>query len=105
MGIDGNVLNSEVVDSLARLFASAYPPRSRFFRKTPQIPAMLSAVGACGGFAAQVAVWRELILPGWRNPGDFLMFATTKAGKTFYYGEAINLFLLGTMAEHVSCRS
>jgi len=50
---------------------------------------MLNALGACAGFAAQVAVWRELVLPTKRNPGDFLVYVS-KSHDLFFFGEAIN---------------
>lgn len=63
---------------------------------------MLNALGACAGFAAQIAVWRELILPKKRNPGDFLVLVTTKSGERFCFGEAINQFLFLTGSDRLS---
>jgi hypothetical protein len=102
MTIDSDILNSQVVQSLCQMYAAECTPRSLFSRKAPSVPAMLNAVGACGGFAAQVAVWRELILPNNRNPGDFLAYATTKSKETFFLGEAINQFLFSSNADRLS---
>jgi hypothetical protein len=63
---------------------------------------MLNAVGACAGFAAQVAVWRELVLPRNKNPGEFLVYANTKSKETFFLGEAINQFLFATPPDRLS---
>jgi hypothetical protein len=65
-------------------------------------PAMMNAVGACAGFAAQIAVWRELILPKNRNPGDFLIYLTTQTGEVLLLGEAINQYLVSTGNDRVS---
>jgi len=102
MSIDSEVLNSPVVESLCRMFATEYTPRSLLFSKAPAVPAMLNAIGACAGFASQVAVWRELIVPNNRNPGDFLVCATTKSKEMFFLGEAINQFLFASVADRVS---
>ncbi len=60
-------------------------------------------MGACAGFAAQVAVWRELILPRNRNPGDFLVgFATPQSSEILCFGEAINQFLFSTGRDRLS---
>jgi hypothetical protein len=99
MSIDQNVLNSEPVNLLGRMYADEYAAQ----RGTPdQIPSMLNAIGACAGFAAQIAVWRELISPALRDPGDFLILATTKLNEHFLFGDAINLFLFATMADRLS---
>jgi hypothetical protein len=102
MTIDREVLNSQVVQSLCQMFAAEYTPQSSFFQKTPSIPAMLNALGACGGFAAQVAVWRELVTPSNRNPGEFLISATTTSKETFFLGEAINQFLFAVPPDRLS---
>jgi hypothetical protein len=102
MTIDRDFISSQVVQSLCQTYTAEYTPRSLFFKKTASIPAMLNAVGACGGFAAQVAVWRELVLPSNRNPGEFLVYANTKSKETFFFGEAINQFLFATPPDRLS---
>jgi hypothetical protein len=99
MSIDQNVLNSEPVNLLGRMYADEYAARSG---APDQIPSMLNAVGACAGFAAQIAVWRELISPALRDPGDFLILATTKSGSNYLFGDSLNLFLFATMADRLS---
>jgi hypothetical protein len=99
MSIDQNVLNSEPVNLLGRMYAAEYAAQSC----TPdQIPSILNAIGASAGFAAQIAVWRELISPGLRDPGDFLILATTNSGSNYLFGDAINLFLFATLADRLS---
>jgi hypothetical protein len=102
MTVDRDFISSQVVQSLCQMYAAEYTPRSWFVQKTASIPAMLNAVGACGGFAAQVAVWRELVLPGNKNPGEFLAYATTQSKETFFFGEAINQFLFATPPDRLS---
>ncbi|HEY2071691.1 MAG TPA: hypothetical protein VGG48_19180 [Rhizomicrobium sp.] len=63
---------------------------------TTDVAGLLCAAGALGGFASQQAVWKACIEPDKRNPGDFLVRATTKSGETLYFGEPINLFLQAT---------
>jgi hypothetical protein len=99
MTIDQNVLNSEPVNLLGRLYADEYAALSG---TRDQIPSMLNAIGACAGFAAQCAVWRELISPALRDPGDFLILATTKSGDNYLFGDSLNLFLFATMADRLS---
>jgi hypothetical protein len=101
MTIDANVLSSQPVESLCEMYAAEYvgQPIARIPRP---LPAMLNALGACAGFASQVAVWRELILPANRNPGDFLAYAATKAREIFFFGEAINQFLFSTGPDRLS---
>ena len=101
MSIDAEVLNSEPAHLLSSMYATEYPPQSLLRERSP-VPSMLNAVGACAGFAAQVAVWRELVLPTERNPGDFFVYAITKSRETFFFGEAINLFLSSMMPDRVS---
>jgi hypothetical protein len=101
MSIDAEVLNSEPAHLLSSMYAEEYPHQSLLSERSP-VPSMLNALGACAGFAAQVAVWRELILPTKRNPGEFFVYAITKSRETFFFGEAINLFLLSTMSDRVS---
>ena len=102
MSIDTNVLSSEPVDHLCRMYAAEYSQRSPVAAPATQVPSVLNALGACAGFAAQVAVWRELVLPHNRNPGDFLAYATTKSNETFFVGEAINLFLFSLPPDRMS---
>jgi hypothetical protein len=102
MTIDRDFISSQVVQSLCQMYAAEYTPQSLFFQKTASIPAMLNAVGACAGFAAQVAVWRELVLPRNKNPGEFLVYANTKSKETFFLGEAINQFLFATPPDRLS---
>src|SRR5262249_13476339 len=102
MTIDSNILSSQVVQSLCQMYAAECTPRSLFSRKAPSVPGMLNAVGACAGFAAQVAVWLELILPNHRNPGDFLVHASTTSKESFFFGEAISQFLFSTPPDRVS---
>jgi hypothetical protein len=101
MSIDSDVLSSEPVKSLCAMFEAECPSRS-FLGKRARVPEMLNALGACAGFAAQVAVWRELVLPAKRNPGDFLCFGTTKSHEIFFLGEPINQFLLATADDRLS---
>jgi hypothetical protein len=68
----------------------------------PAVPSILNALGACAGFAAQIAVWRELILPKGRNPGDYLVYAMTKSNEIFFMGESINQFLFSTPVGRLS---
>jgi hypothetical protein len=95
------LLNSEPVEALCRLYAAEYPGRAGEAR-VPHVPLMLNALGACAGFAAQVAVWRELILPQGRDPGEFLVHVTTTSNETFVLGEAVNLFLVVAMTDRLS---
>jgi hypothetical protein len=101
MSIDADVLNSEPAHLLSTMYGSEYPPQSLLHEPSP-VPSMLNALGACAGFAAQVAVWRELVLPAKRNPGEFFVYAITKSRETFFFGEAINLFLFSMMPDRVS---
>jgi hypothetical protein len=73
MSIDAEVLNSESVDMLCGMYATEYTSQSLVRMRDP-VPSMLNALGACAGFAAQVAVWRTLVLPTGRNPGDFFVY-------------------------------
>jgi hypothetical protein len=101
MSIDADVLNSEPAHLLSTMYASEYSPQS-LLREPSPVPSMLNALGACAGFAAQIAVWRELVLPAKRNPGEFFVYAITKSRETFFFGEAINLFLFSMMPDRVS---
>jgi hypothetical protein len=85
MSIDADVLNSEPAHLLSSMYATEYPPQS-LPREPSPVPSMLNALGACAGFAAQVAVWRELVLPTKRNPGEFFVYAITKSRETFFFG-------------------
>lgn len=89
--------NGTTVKSLRAIFESGGT-----WDEHPAVPSILNALGACAGFAAQIAVWRELILPKGRNPGDYLMYATTKSNEIFLMGEAINLFLFSTPTGRLS---
>jgi hypothetical protein len=77
MTIDSEILNCKAVDSLCEMYAAEYRSQPFVTMRDP-VPSMLNALGACAGFAAQVAVWRELILPTQRNPGDFLFYTAPK---------------------------
>jgi hypothetical protein len=101
MSIDAEVLNSKPVDLLHDMYRAEYTSRSLPPTRDP-VPSMLNALGACAGFAAQAAVWRELVLPAKRNPGDFLVYTTTKSHEIFFFGEAINQFLFATTPGHLS---
>jgi len=101
MTIDSEVLNSKAVNSLCEMYASEYRSQSFATMRDP-VPSMLNALGACAGFAAQVAVWRELVLPTQRNPGDFLFHAAPKSGGIFFFGDAINIFLFLTRPDRLS---
>jgi hypothetical protein len=100
MSIDAEVLNSEPVDLLCGLYATEYTSESLARMRDP-VPAMLNALGACAGFAAQVAVWRALVLPRGRNPGDYLVYVG-KPNDICFYGEAINQFLFSTGLDRLS---
>ncbi len=102
VNIAADFLNSEPVNLLCGMYVTEYTQRSFFRKPAPSVPSMLNAVGACAGFAAQAAVWHELVLESKRNPGDFLVYATTKSGEIFFFGDAINLFLFGTMPDRLS---
>jgi hypothetical protein len=101
MSIGANVLSSEPVLSLRDMYMGEYASSASASR-TSVAPAILNALGACAGFAAQIAVWRELVLPKSRNPGDFLVFVTAKSGELFYFGEAINQLLFLTAPDRLS---
>lgn len=101
MGIDADVMRSQPVRLLCDMYAAEYGSAPNGSAST-QVPAILNAVGACAGFAAQIAVWRELVLPKKRNPGDFLVYATTKSHDIFFFGEAINQFLFSTAPDRLS---
>jgi hypothetical protein len=101
MSIDGEILNSRPVKALCDMYAAEYAAPSAVPGREP-VPSVLNALGACAGFAAQVAVWHELILPRKRNPGDYLVYATTKSNEVFFFGEAINQFLLSTGPDRLS---
>jgi hypothetical protein len=101
MTIGADVLSSRPVVSLRDMYMAEYDSGPGASAGS-QVPPILNALGACGGFAAQIAVWRELILPKHRNPGDFLIFANTKSHETFFFGEAINQFLFLTVADRLS---
>jgi hypothetical protein len=101
MAIGADVLNSRPVVSLRDMYVAEYAVLARASGKN-SVPAVLNALGACAGFAAQVAVWRELILPANRNPGDFLVLAQIKSGDIFFFGEAINQFLFTTGPDRLS---
>jgi hypothetical protein len=100
MSIDAEVLNSEPVDLLCGMYATEYTSQSLARMRDP-VPSMLNALGACAGFAAQVAVWRTLVLPTDRNPGDFFVYVG-KPNEILFYGEAINQFLISTPADRLS---
>jgi hypothetical protein len=100
MSIDAEVLNSESVDSLCGMYATEYTSQSLARMRDP-VPSMLNALGACAGFAAQVAVWRTLVLPTGRNPGDFFVYVG-KPNEILFYGEAINQFLISTPPDRLS---
>jgi hypothetical protein len=101
MTIDSEILNCKAVDSLCEMYAAEYRSQPFVTMRDP-VPSMLNALGACAGFAAQVAVWRELILPTQRNPGDFLFYTAPKSGGTFFFGDAINIFLFLTRPDRLS---
>ncbi|HEY9792569.1 MAG TPA: hypothetical protein V6D22_19365 [Candidatus Obscuribacterales bacterium] len=63
---------------------------------------ILNAVGALAGFAAQQAVWKVLIEPERRNPGDYLVMVQTKSDERFYFGESINLVLTYDQGKRLS---
>jgi hypothetical protein len=101
MSIGANVLSSKPVILLRDMYAAEYASRA-IASANSQAPAILNALGACAGFAAQMAVWRELVWPKNRNPGDFLLFATTQSGDVFFFGEAINQFLFAGGSDRLS---
>jgi hypothetical protein len=89
--------NGATVKLLRAIFEAGGTPEEH-----PDMPLTLNALGACAGFAAQLSVWRELILPKSRNPGDYLMYATTTSNEIFFMGEAINQFLFATPVGRLS---
>jgi len=101
MSIDANVLSSQPVVLLGDMYAAEYASLASV-SATTRAPAMLNALGACAGFAAQIAIWRELILPKNRNPGDFLVFVTAPSREVFFFGEAINQFLFSAGPDRLS---
>lgn len=100
--IHADILTSAPVRSLCENFTAEYSPQAWFRRGALQVPELVSALGACAGFSAQLAVWRELVLPTQRNPGDFLVYATTTSGEHFFMGDAINLFVVVAMPDRLS---
>jgi hypothetical protein len=100
MSIDAEVLNSESVDLLCGMYETEYTSQSLARMRDP-VPSMLNALGSCAGFAAQVAVWRTLVLPTGRNPGDFFVYVG-KPNEILFYGEAINQFLISTPPDRLS---
>ncbi|THD42804.1 MAG: hypothetical protein E7774_14180, partial [Bradyrhizobium sp.] len=87
------------ISSLCRMFVEEYATSPADER----VPAVLNAIGACAGFASQIAVWRELILPKGRDPGDFLVYCGTgRSNEIFLLGEAINQFLFSTGPDRLS---
>ena len=93
MTIDADVFDSEPVSRLREMFAAEYHAH---------LPALLNALGACAGFAAQAAVWRELVLPTGRNPGDFLVrLGPAEGGALHYDGEAASQFVFGSGPDHL----
>src|SRR5215471_6480857 len=101
MSIGADVLNSQPVVLLRDMYAAEYASRASASANSPA-PAILNALGACAGFAAQIAIWRELILPKNRNPGDFLVFVTAPSREVFFFGEAINQFLFSAGPDRLS---
>jgi hypothetical protein len=101
MSIDGEVLNSRTVASLCDMYVGEYMQPSSASRRDP-LPLTLNALGACAGFAAQVAVWRGMVLSANRNPGDFLVYAAPKSNGILFFGEAINQFLFATTRDRLS---
>jgi hypothetical protein len=96
MSIGADVVTSQPVVLLRDMFIAEYVSRVH------QAPAILNALGACAGFAAQIAVWRELVFPKDRNPGDFLVLVTKPSGDVLFFGEAINQFLFSTHPDRLS---
>ncbi|CAG2145723.1 hypothetical protein LMG31506_03243 [Cupriavidus yeoncheonensis] len=93
MIISSRIAESEGVAIPIGMFAVTYKKH---------LPSIMVAIGACGGFAAQLAVWRTLIQPFNRNPGDFLVHAQTKSNESFILGESINHFLFVTRPDRLS---
>ncbi|WER45623.1 hypothetical protein CupriaWKF_15200 [Cupriavidus sp. WKF15] len=84
MIVSKQVIESDSVTVPIGMFAMTYEKH---------LPSIMVSIGACGGFAAQLAVWHTLIQPTHRNPGDFLVHARTRSNESFILGEAINQFL------------
>lgn len=101
MSIDTNVRTSPPVLALVEFFRREYGAADGG-DDTGALPAMLVAIGACGGFAAQHAVWLEFVTMQRRNPGDFLAFARDQSGRRYYLGDAINHFLFLTARNRLS---
>lgn len=93
MIISKDVVESDAVAVTVGMFAFTY---------AQHLPSIMVAIGACAGFSAQLAVWKTLVQPAGRDPGDFLCHARTKAGETFIMGEAINQFLWATLPDRLS---
>lgn len=72
------------------------------FHAGMQLPSMMVAIGACAGFAAQLAVWQGLVQPQGRDPGEYLYHAKANNGDRFVFGEAINQFLFATLTDRIS---
>ena len=91
--IDADVFDSDPVAALRDMFAALYPSN---------LPALLNALGACAGLAAQAAVWRELVIAHGCNPGDvFVRLQPVRGGPLHYDGEAASRFLLGAGPDHL----
>ncbi|WP_109127390.1 hypothetical protein [Dyella sp. C11] len=93
MIISKEVVESDAVAVSVGMFAFAY---------AQHLPSIMVAIGACAGFSAQLAVWKTLVQPADRDPGDFLCNARTKAGEAFVMGDAINQFLWATLPDRLS---
>ena len=93
MTIDADVFDSDPVTALRAMFAAACPDH---------LPARLNAVGACAGFAAQAAVWRELVVKPGRNPGDVFVKLSPGGGELHYDSEAVSQFVFATGPDHLS---
>jgi hypothetical protein len=96
---DGNVdigvdaLNQDCVTEAIGMFSD---------KCLSHMPSVAMAIGACAGFASQLAVWREVIMKHGVDAGRFLMCVGTKSGERLVFGEATNLFLFGTFADRLS---
>jgi len=55
---------------------------------------LLSVTGALAGYAGQMAIWQNYIIPKRPLPPNGFMPVVTKSGETFYFGDLLNGFLM-----------
>lgn len=60
---------------------------------------LLTEIGAVTGFAAQIALRKEVIEPRGLDPSEILVEAGSRRGEKFYFGDALNAILFERMDE------